>query len=207
MFFWFSQAHSRGFQTLHDASEVSHSNFCHDACVDKAGEALRVIPRGNHGWRFTARLKFWPISRNVEISSFLTIFGVIKKSWPTGNVFCSYRISHLTKPNWSYNLFWGQGTFSWNPVVRGERFFSLKRVKNTNNLLTWKIEFPIEIIEKYSFFETGRWDLKTTDNNVIKLPPKNYLKSLQNYLSIRKEENFRKYKVFDYRLNNQLIMK
>ena len=70
-----------------------------------------------------------------------------------------------------------------------------------------KIKFPIGIIEKYSFFETGRWDLKTTDNSVIKLPPKNYLKSLQNYLSIRKEENFRKYKVFDYRLNNQLIMK
>ena len=70
-----------------------------------------------------------------------------------------------------------------------------------------KIDFPIDIIKKYSFFETGRWDLKTSDNNIIKLPPKNYLKSLKNYLSIRKDENFKKYKIFDYRVNNQLIMK
>lgn len=70
-----------------------------------------------------------------------------------------------------------------------------------------KINFPIEIIEKYSFFEIGRWDLKTSESNIIKLPSKNYLKSLKNYLIIRKEENFKKYKVFDYRLNNQLIMK
>lgn len=70
-----------------------------------------------------------------------------------------------------------------------------------------KIDFPIDIIKKYSFFETGRWDLKTSDNNIIKLPPKNYLKSLKNYLSIRKDENFKKYKIFDYRVNNQLILK
>ncbi len=73
------------------------------------------------------------------------------------------------------------------------------------NLL--KINFPIEIIKKYSFFEIGRWDLETSESNIVKLPSKNYLKSLKNYLSIRKEENFKKYKVFDYRLNNQLIMK
>ncbi len=70
-----------------------------------------------------------------------------------------------------------------------------------------KIDFPIDIIKKYSFFETGRWDLKTFDNNIIKLPPKNYLKNLKNYLSVRKEESFKKYKIFDYRLHNQLIMK
>ena len=70
-----------------------------------------------------------------------------------------------------------------------------------------KIDFPIDIIKKYTFFETGRWDLKTSDDNIIKLPPKYYLKSLKNYMSIRKDENFRKYKIFDYRVNNQLIIK
>ncbi len=70
-----------------------------------------------------------------------------------------------------------------------------------------KIDFPIDIIKKYSFFETGRWDLKTLNDNIIKLPPKYYLKSLKNYLSISKKENFKKYKIFDYRINNQLIMK
>ena len=70
-----------------------------------------------------------------------------------------------------------------------------------------RIDFPINIIKEYSFFETGRWDLKTLDNSIIKLPSKYYLKSLKNYLSIRKKESFKKYKIFDYRVNNQLIMK
>ena len=70
-----------------------------------------------------------------------------------------------------------------------------------------KINFPIDIIKKYFFFETGRWDLETIDNNIIKLPPKYYLKSLKNYLSIRKEDSFKKFNIFDYRVNDQLIMK
>lgn len=70
-----------------------------------------------------------------------------------------------------------------------------------------KIDFPIDIIKKYSLFETGRWDLETLDNNIIKLPPKYYLKSLKNYLSVRKEESFKKFKIFDYRVNDQLFIK
>ena len=70
-----------------------------------------------------------------------------------------------------------------------------------------KIDFPINIIKKYFFFETGRWDLETLDNNIIKLPPKYYLKSLKNYLSIKDGESFKKFKIFDYRVNDQLIMK
>ncbi len=48
-----------------------------------------------------------------------------------------------------------------------------------------KINFPLNLIKRYTFFESGRWDLKTHDNNTIKLPTKHYLKSLKNYLSIR----------------------
>ncbi len=70
-----------------------------------------------------------------------------------------------------------------------------------------KINFPLNLIKRYTFFESGRWDLKTHDNNTIKLPTKHYLKSLKNYLSIRNKDNFKKYKVFDYRVSNQLIMK
>ena len=56
-------------------------------------------------------------------------------------------------------------------------------------------------------FETGRWDLETLDKNIIKLPTKYYLKSLKNYLTIKDEESFKKFKIFDYRVNDQLIMK
>ncbi len=70
-----------------------------------------------------------------------------------------------------------------------------------------KINFPFNQIKKYTLFETNRWDLETKDNNIIKLPSKNFIKSLENYFSIRNKKNFTKYNIFDYRIDNQLILK
>tara|TARA_E500000178_G_scaffold317665_1_gene338373 strand:- start:272 stop:928 length:657 start_codon:yes stop_codon:yes gene_type:complete len=74
-----------------------------------------------------------------------------------------------------------------------------------NNLI--KINFPFDQIKKYTLFETNRWDLETKNNNIIKLPSKDFIKSLENYLSIRNKKNFTKYNIFDYRIDNQLILK
>ena len=74
-----------------------------------------------------------------------------------------------------------------------------------NNLK--KINFPIDIIEKYTFYETNRWDLKTKNNQVIKLPSKRYIKSLENFLNLKSKNDFEKYQLFDYRISNQLILK
>ena len=41
---------------------------------------------------------------------------------------------------------------------------------------------------------------------LIKLPVENFNKSLANYLSIRNNLNFEKYKIFDYRIKDQLIL-
>ena len=70
-----------------------------------------------------------------------------------------------------------------------------------------KIDFPFNIIQKYTLFEFNRWDIETVSDKLIKLPPENYLKSLKNFLDIRNKNNFKKYKVFDYRIENQLILK
>jgi len=74
-----------------------------------------------------------------------------------------------------------------------------------NNLK--KINFPIDIIEKYTFYETNRWDLKTKNNQVIKLPSTRYTKSLENFLNLKSKNDFEKYQLFDYRISNQLILK
>ena len=74
-----------------------------------------------------------------------------------------------------------------------------------NNLK--KINFPLDIIKKYTLFETNRWDLETKNNQVIKLPSKNYIKSLKNFLNLKNKNDFEKYELFDYRINNQLILK
>ena len=70
-----------------------------------------------------------------------------------------------------------------------------------------KINFPFDLITKYTLYETKRWDLETTDKIVIKLHSKNYLKNIKNYLNSKNKQNFKKYKIFDYRIDNQLILK
>ena len=70
-----------------------------------------------------------------------------------------------------------------------------------------KINFPLDIIKKYSLYKTNRWDLETKNNQVIKLPSKNYLKNLENFLDLKSKNDFEKYKLFDYRISNQLILK
>ncbi len=70
-----------------------------------------------------------------------------------------------------------------------------------------KMNFPFDLISKYTLYESKRWDLETKDKIVIKLHSKNYLKNIKNYLDSRNKQNFKKYKIFDYRINNQLILK
>ena len=42
---------------------------------------------------------------------------------------------------------------------------------------------------------------------LVKLPSNDYLESLNNFLRLEIDQNFEKYKIFDYRINNQLILK
>ena len=74
-----------------------------------------------------------------------------------------------------------------------------------NNLK--KINFPLDIITKYTFYETNRWDLETKNNQVIKLPAKYYIKSLKNFIKLKNKNGFEKYELFDYRISDQLILK
>ena len=69
------------------------------------------------------------------------------------------------------------------------------------------ISFPINEIKTFYFFESKRWDLITKKNQIIKLPIKNYRESLINFMEIKKQVNFEKYKTFDYRIVDQLILK
>ena len=76
-----------------------------------------------------------------------------------------------------------------------ELYFNLKKIK-----------FPFSIVKKYTLFELNRWDIETVNNKLVKLSPERYLDNLKNFLNIRNKKNFKKYKVFDYRLENQLIL-
>ena len=70
-----------------------------------------------------------------------------------------------------------------------------------------KIDFPLDLISKYYFYKSKRWDLETNKKVIIKLPPKNYITSLKSFMNLRNEISFDKYKIFDYRIKDQLILK
>ena len=62
------------------------------------------------------------------------------------------------------------------------------------------------MIKSFYFFESGRWDLILHDDKVIKLPITNYLFSLKNFMLSKTNSNFNNYKIFDYRIKDQLIL-
>ena len=88
------------------------------------------------------------------------------------------------------------------PIVFGNR----RSFKILNDDLK-KIDFPINTIQNYYLHDSKRWDLETARKIKIKLPSNNYVKSLKNFMIHVDKENFKKYKIFDYRINNQLILK
>ena len=88
------------------------------------------------------------------------------------------------------------------PLVFGDKESFTAFYQNLKNA-----NFPIDLISRFYLFESKRWDLVTINNQTIKLPIKNYLKSLKTFMDIKDQASFEKYKIFDYRIKDQLILK
>ena len=70
-----------------------------------------------------------------------------------------------------------------------------------------RLDFQIELIKQFNYFNINRCDVVLKDDKVVKLPTKNYENSLAKFLSIYKKNNFSNFKVFDFRIKGQLILK
>lgn len=68
-------------------------------------------------------------------------------------------------------------------------------------------DFRMELIEQFNYFGINRWDIILKNDKIIKLPKENYENSISRFLSIYKKENFKNFKVFDFRIKGQLILK
>ena len=68
------------------------------------------------------------------------------------------------------------------------------------------INFPINEIKSFHYFEIGRWDIILNNEKTVKLPKENYVNMLKNFLLIKSDKSFDKYKIFDYRIKDQLIL-
>ena len=88
------------------------------------------------------------------------------------------------------------------PIVFGDK----NNFKIFHNSLK-NINFPINEIKKFYFYDSIRWDIMMKKDKIIKLPIKNYKESLINYMNLRENSNFKNYNIFDYRIKDQLILK
>jgi cell division septal protein FtsQ len=78
---------------------------------------------------------------------------------------------------------------------------------NSLYILLNNIEFPLNEVKAFYYFDIKRWDISLKSNRIIKLPVENYLSSLKNYMKIKDNRSFDKYEIFDYRIKDQLILK
>ena len=69
-----------------------------------------------------------------------------------------------------------------------------------------KNNFKINRIKAFYYFDVGRWDIVLKNEKVIKLPEKNYLDLLLKINLMLDDNNFSQYKVFDFRIKDQLIL-
>ena len=96
--------------------------------------------------------------------------------------------------------------FSYLPFVYGKH-------ANKNFSLFYSIleesNFQTDIVDNFKYHETNRWDILLKNGKLVKLPSERdrTIESLKKFLSIYQKEKFKKFKVFDFRVKNQLIIK
>ena len=76
------------------------------------------------------------------------------------------------------------------------------------NLLKFikKSNFKLSDIKDLYFFKSGRWDIKTDQNVIIKLPKKNLEESLNLSLAVLNDNKFKNIKILDLRQEKQVIV-
>ena len=68
-----------------------------------------------------------------------------------------------------------------------------------------KSKFDFNKIKEIYFFPSGRWDIKTSDDQLFKLPIENLELKLNLIYELNKNENFKNKKIIDLRFKNKII--
>ena len=82
---------------------------------------------------------------------------------------------------------------------KNHEFLELKKIIDES-----KLEY--QNIKNIYFFNSGRWDIETHDNILIKLPLKKIINSLNISKNLILNENFKNLKIIDLRVENQVIL-
>ena len=67
-------------------------------------------------------------------------------------------------------------------------------------------KFPKNRIKSYTYFQLNRWDLKLTNDQIIKFPSEKRREAIQQSVELLNRENFKRYKVIDLRIDGKIIV-
>ena len=80
-----------------------------------------------------------------------------------------------------------------------KEFFEFKSIIDKSN-------FDFKNIKNLFFFKSGRWDIETNSDVLIRLPKESLPESVDLFTKILKDDQFKDKKLIDLRQNNQLIV-
>ncbi len=137
--------------------------------------------------------KIYPNRIEIKISEFKPLGYLVKKNKKLlflegGGLIENYPMNNLK----NLPLIAGNGSEKY--------FYSFYKSLNVLN-------FEINLIKEFNFFLINRWDILLKDGKTIKLPNENYENAIKKFLSIYKDNSFKDFSIFDFRIEGQLILK
>jgi len=66
--------------------------------------------------------------------------------------------------------------------------------------------FPLKNVEKFYFFEIGRWDLQLTNTKIIKFPHNNIEEAIKKSIELLDRKDFENYNIIDLRIDGKIIV-
>ena len=89
------------------------------------------------------------------------------------------------------------------PIVNGKgakkKFYKLYETLK-------RVNFQMDLINEINYFAIDRWDILLKNGKLLKLPTERLESSVEKFISIYDKDNFKNFKIFDFRINGQLIL-
>ena len=67
-------------------------------------------------------------------------------------------------------------------------------------------KFPRKQVKNYYYFQVDRWDVKLTNNQIIKFPSKKRKEAILQSVKLLNHEDFENYKVIDLRIHGKIVV-
>ena len=67
-------------------------------------------------------------------------------------------------------------------------------------------KFPRKKVKNYYYFQVDRWDVKLTNNQIIKFPSKKRKEAIQQFVKLLNHKDFENYKVIDLRIHGKIVV-